>query len=95
MSSTEKIMSNILGSTHRNPFGDHHVKEDEYINARGVTGRLKPHQMSWALIDKKFGISHVFAEHHRKTLEYHHGTMVKKILANFKLKEWHFYAKVR
>ena len=49
----------------------------------------------WRHIDTKFGLSMIQAESHRKGLQIRSGVQVKKLLQNFKIKEWHFLAKVR
>lgn len=48
----------------------------------------------WKHIDTKFGLAAHEAEAHRRVLQIAHGTVVKKLLANFHLNEWHYHAKV-
>jgi hypothetical protein len=90
-------MTNIVNRTLGNlqPAGRlNPMKKFESHRASSVTGRLKAPE-TWKHIDTKFGLSHHDAETHRHALSMGYGGYVRKLLANFKLKEWHFHLKVR
>lgn len=62
--------------------------------AHKITAKLSPGE-SWKHIDTKFGLNMLQAETHRKILALNTGTSTKKVLANFRVQEWHFFAKVK
>jgi hypothetical protein len=61
---------------------------------KAMTSRIRVPE-GWKHIDTKFGLQNHEAEAHRKALSMIHGGLVRKVLANFKVKEWHFHLKVR
>jgi hypothetical protein len=62
--------------------------------ASSITSKLSPGD-GWKHVDTKFGLNMLQAETHRKILALNTGTSTKKVLANFRVQEWHFFAKVK
>jgi hypothetical protein len=87
-------IGNILGNTTSRVDPANKILGKGGLTPETIRKRVTVPQ-NWKLIDKKFGLGHFHAEHHRKVLQENVGSLVKKLLANFKLKEWHFYAKMR